>query len=289
MEIRRFGDVAAFYRHTEAFYAAHEAENNLPLGILTSRIAQPNRVEPDIYLAVAEHLGEIVAAALRTPPFNLVLSRIPNTELRASASELLARDARAVYGTLRGVLGPAAEARAFAEQWQRLADGTYHLGMRQRIYQLDAVSPPREVPGTMRRAAEADRDLLLRWLEAFSREAHPDGVHQDAAQMVDTALSSPARDLFLWEAGGEPVTLVGRSGDTPHGARVGPVYTPPEHRRRGYASACTAAVSQALLDAGRSFCFLFTDLANPTSNHIYQAIGYRPVCDVDEYRFGLDV
>jgi predicted GNAT family acetyltransferase len=84
-----------------------------------------------------------------------------------------------------------------------------------------------------------------------------------------------------------PVSLAGYGGPTRHGIRIGPVYTPPAERRRGYASACVAALSQQLLDRGRRFCFLFTDLANPTSNHIYQQIGYRPVSDVDEYRFGV--
>jgi predicted GNAT family acetyltransferase len=91
--------------------------------------------------------------------------------------------------------------------------------------------------------------------------------------------------MFLWEDGGRAVSMVGVSGETPNGIRVAPVYTPPELRGRGYASACVAAVTQAQFDRGRRFCFLFTDLANPTSNKIYQAIGYEPVCDVDEYRF----
>lgn len=288
MEIRRFAGVDAFYRHTETFYAAHEAENNLPLGILTTRLAQPASVEPDIYLATAERDGEIVAAAVRTPPYNLVLSLIPNADLRAPAIAALVENTRAVYGAMRGVLGPAAEAQAFAQQWQRRAGGAYHIGVRERSYQLDAVVPVKDVSGTMRRATEADRDLLIHWYDAFNHEAMPDGIHQNPAQWVDAMLSSPVRDLFLWEDGGERVTLVGHSGNTPHGARVGPVYTPPPLRRRGYASACTAAASQALLDAGRRFCFLFTNLANPTANHIYQTIGYRPVCDVDEYRFNLD-
>ena len=285
MAIRRFRDVAVFYRHAEAFYAAHEAENNLPLGILTSRIAQPERVEPDIYLATAEHDGAIIAAAVRTPPYNLVVSLIPRADLLPSAIAALAADAHAVYGSMRGVLGPATESLAFARQWQCAAGATFAIGTRERAYQLDTVIPPTGVSGSMRRATEADRDLLIRWLDAFNREAIPDGVHEDPTGYIDAALSSPARDLFLWEDGGAPVTLVGHSGNTPHGARVGPVYTPPALRRRGYASACTAAASQALLDAGRRFCFLFTNLANPTSNHIYQTIGYRPICDVDEYRF----
>lgn len=88
----------------------------------------------------------------------------------------------------------------------------------------------------------------------------------------------------MWDDG-QPVSLAGYSGPTPHGIRVGPVYTPPAQRGKGYASACVAALSRLLLDGGRAYCFLFTDMGNPTSNPIYQAIGYRPVCDVDEYRF----
>ena len=85
--------------------------------------------------------------------------------------------------------------------------------------------------------------------------------------------------------GGDGATgIVG--GRTPNGTRVGPVYTPPEHRGHGYASALVAAASQAQLDEGIQFCFLFTDLANPTANHIYQAIGYEPVSDIDVYVFG---
>jgi hypothetical protein len=81
------------------------------------------------------------------------------------------------------------------------------------------------------------------------------------------------------------VSVVGAGGETPNGIRIGPVYTPPEVRNRGYASALTAAASADQLARGRRFCFLFTDLANPTSNKIYQAIGYEPVCDMDQYRF----
>ena len=82
-----------------------------------------------------------------------------------------------------------------------------------------------------------------------------------------------------------PTCFAGFGGRTPNGIRIGPVYTPPEQRRRGYGSALTAALTQQLLDGGRRFCFLFTDLANPTSNSIYQRIGYRPVTDVDLWAF----
>jgi len=91
-------------------------------------------------------------------------------------------------------------------------------------------------------------------------------------------------DIFLWDDG-RPVSVAARNRPTPHGISVGYVYTPPELRGRGYATSCVAALSQHLLDSGYEFCTLFTDLANPTSNDIYQQIGYRPICDYDEYVF----
>jgi predicted GNAT family acetyltransferase len=102
-------------------------------------------------------------------------------------------------------------------------------------------------------------------------------------------MDPPGRNVRLPLGGrGEPVSLAAARGETPNGIRIGPVYTPPEHRGHGYASAVTAAASQDQLDRGRHFVFLFTDLSNPTSNKIYQAIGYERVCDVDMYRFETD-
>ena len=74
-------------------------------------------------------------------------------------------------------------------------------------------------------------------------------------------------------------------GATANGIKVSPVYTPPEYRGKGYATSCVAAVSQHLLNTGYKYCFLFTDVANPTSNHIYQKIGYQPVCEISDYSF----
>ena len=79
--------------------------------------------------------------------------------------------------------------------------------------------------------------------------------------------------------------MAGWTGRTPDGVRIGAVYTPPEYRGRGHATACVAALSQRMLDTGLAFCFLYTDLSNPTSNSIYQRIGYHLVRDVVDYNF----
>jgi hypothetical protein len=127
---------------------------------------------------------------------------------------------------------------------------------------------------------------MVEWMVAFDDEAMAsESGRQDMTALVDAMLTTPVRTGYLWEVDGTPVSMCQALGPTPHGIRIGAVYTPPEHRRRGYASAITAAVSGEQLDHGRRWCFLFTDLANATSNHIYQAIGYRPIRDVQMIRF----
>jgi GNAT superfamily N-acetyltransferase len=136
-----------------------------------------------------------------------------------------------------------------------------------------------------RNATEADRALLVHWLDAFGEEALA-GVEapaQDAERGGDARLDD-ARGFVVWEDE-RPVSLASWGGRTPNGARIGPVYTPPEHRRRGYGSAVTAAVSAAELAAGPHFCFLYTDLANPTPHMIYADIGHEPFCDPFDYAF----
>src|SRR5260221_592087 len=185
---------------------------------------------------------------------------------------------------LPGVLGPAPLSLAFAETWQRRTGRTFQPGMRERLFELTAVSGVSGVPGHLRAATTADRDLLVTWVDAFFIEAAPEPGPFDAEGWVEHLFASPLRGAYLWEDGA-PVSLACSGGPTPNGARIGPVYTPPDWRGHGYASAATAVLSQLLLERGRRFCFLFTDLTNPTSNHIYQAIGYQPVCDVDIYHF----
>ncbi|MGQ9553763.1 MAG: GNAT family N-acetyltransferase, partial [Anaerolineae bacterium] len=273
MELIRFERAEDFYARAESFLLEREAEHNLILGICASIIHGQEYREQLPYLATLEQNGAVVGAAVMTPPHNLILSHMP-----IEALPIIARDVRALYGTIPGVNGPSALSLAFAQQWQALTGQPYYLGMAQRIYQLTKVRLPMGVPGQLRRASEADRELLLAWLTGFYRDAM--GEPGDPAPSVERFLSSETRGLYLWEDG-RPVSMAGYTGPTKNGIRVGAVYTPPENRRRGYASACVAAVSQLLLDQGRRFCFLYTDLSNPTSNHIYQAVGYEPVCDVD--------
>jgi predicted GNAT family acetyltransferase len=102
--------------------------------------------------------------------------------------------------------------------------------------------------------------------------------------VVDRRLEGDDEGLWLWDDDG-PVSMAGFGGATPNGIRIGPVFTPSERRGRGYATALVAAFSEWLLRRGRRFCFLFTDLANPTANRIYEQIGYRRICEAAEIVF----
>ena len=145
----------------------------------------------------------------------------------------------------------------------------------------------------MRAAGPDDRALVRAWFRAFIAEALPTRgrpTHAEAEAHLERSLDirlgeDKQSGICLWDHEGDVVSLAAFGGETPNGMRIGPVYTPPEHRGRGYASALTAALSAQLLASGRRFCFLYTDLANPTSNRIYRAIGYEHVCDSAEIVF----
>jgi uncharacterized protein len=279
MHVRRFDDAASFSEHVTPFLVRHEAANNLLLGITATLIKRPDRYGDDPpYLAVVERDEEIIAVSMCTPPFNLLISRMDDQ----AALPCILDDVRARIPLLAGVVGPVETSRAFAEQWSVSTGSDFYLGHAMRIFQIERVNPVKSVPGEMRRATGSDRPLLVDWLTAFGEETNTET--DDVARAVEAYLSGDETGLFIWEHGA-PVSIAGLSGPTPNGIRINAVYTPPELRRRGYASALVARLSQAMLDSGRRYCFLFADLANPTSNRIYQAIGYEPVCDVSEFRF----
>jgi predicted GNAT family acetyltransferase len=264
------------------FLIAQEAEHNLLFGICTAIQTSPELFadEPPRFLVVTDADGRVVAASLRTPPNNQVLSQVDGFDAVDVVADALVGEA------LPGFLAPSGVATRFLERWLERTGQRAELAVAERIFRLERVIPPeRPSAGRWRLAEPRDRELVADWLVAFVAEALPGESPPPAPlETADRWIAGIYRQLYLWVDGGRAVSAVGAGGATPNGVRIGPVYTLPEHRGRGYASALTAAASQDQLDRGRRFCFLFTDLANPTSNKIYQAIGFRPVCDMDQYR-----
>jgi predicted GNAT family acetyltransferase len=216
--------------------------------------------------------GAVQSVFLHTPPFPALLTPLP-----AGSAEPLARALTARRRRLAGVNAEQDDAARFAAAWSELTGATARVSRRSRLFKLaELILPAPRPAGAARVAAAADRDLLESWFAAFATEVGDMAAGRIPAA-VDDRLSYGG--LTLWEAGGSAVSLAGVTRPAAGVVRVGPVYTPPGQRQRGYAGAATAAISQAALDSGAKQVVLFTDLANPTSNALYQRLGYRPVED----------
>jgi hypothetical protein len=277
MQLEEHADPAAFLDAAAPVLDADEARHNLIYGICSTLIAAPDVYRERHFWTV--HDGNVVGAAMMTPPFNVVVAQ----PLVEEALRFLARRLRRAGVAVPGVTGALPEADLFAEAW----GGSPRLRMSQGIYAARTVQLPEGVTGEPRAADLDDHGLIVEWLLAFQDEAIAhDAPHLDHDAAVERRLRSDEAGFALWIVESQPVSICGYGGRTPHGTRIGPVYTPPDLRGHGYGSAVTAHVTKEQLDGGLGFCFLYTDLANPTSNKIYMQIGYERVCDSAEYSFG---
>lgn len=272
VRVVRHGDADTFMRRAQSWLLRSEAENTLILGIAADVASYAG----PIYYATIEHDGAVVGCALRTPPRKLIVTRMP-----PSSAEPLGYDVAACFDELPGVIGPPVAAREVAAHWCARHRLVPRDAMLQRIHRLETVNPPqRQAPGELRIATMQEHGVVSSWVECFARET---GIAKpDAPALVERKIA--AREMVLWYDD-LPRCLAGYSGRSPNGVRIGYVYTPPEWRGNGYASACVAAFSRLSLANGARFCCLFTDLANPVSNAIYRRIGYEPVCDSVDISF----
>ncbi|MFD9355472.1 GNAT family N-acetyltransferase [Streptomyces sp. NPDC060031] len=216
--------------------------------------------------------GVVSGGLLCTPPHPLLLGALPAEAVRALAAAL---DTEPLLAGIRGFNARRPDAQALAEAWVRPS----RVAEENRLYRLAGLVAPDPVPaGRARLAAESDLPLLLEWITAFHEEAGVVGP-ASGARLRDRISYGGIR---LWEHAGIPVSLASFSRPIGSAARIGPVYTPPAERGRGYAAGVTHAASEAAYAAGASEVLLFTDLANPTSNGVYLRLGYTPVEDRTE-------
>ncbi len=280
----RFTRPNDFLLALEPVLAENELLNSLMLGI-AYRVREVPEAYGEIppYFAMVAEEGVPILAAVMTPPFGVILSALADDV--HTALPLLAADLQASGYPVPDVSGANPLPGQFAEIWADLTGSKYELEMAQRIYELRQVTLPTGVPGRFTQAGVQHTALIGRWLRAFEVDCF--GTTSRTDEQYTTAAGKRIEEgaWYFWEDGGKPVSMALRTRPTQHGISVSGVYTPPEFRRRGYASACVAALSQYLLDEGYQFCSLFTDLANPTSNRIYMQIGYRPIADFDKIKF----
>jgi predicted GNAT family acetyltransferase len=266
-------DPRAFASRARAFLAEQPARNSVILTNLERALAGAAPA-PESHLwwwveQVPAGGGEprVVAALMQTPPHGAYLAGDEPEALRH-----LARRLYAVRPELPSVGGPDGAAPVFAEEWARCGGPVARLSMRQRMLVADSLVEPPPVAGRHRLAVQEDVPLLGPWGEAFVDEATPGGLRVDhVGPRVAAGL------LHVWEVDGRPVSMAAITLPQAGVSRVQLVYTPPALRGRGYAAACVAAVTRGELAHPGRRCMLYTDATNPTSNALYERLGYRRI------------
>ena len=285
MNVIRYPSADAFLAAAEPLLMMAEAENNLIIGVtrgLARNAPSPEASARQVlsgnnpYLATSGEDERVLACGVYIAPFKLMITRANREPIAA-----LARDAFTVAPGLEGVTGPDRSAADFAAAWSKLSGVPPRVGMRLRIHETRGVTDSGlgRPPGRLRKAMDDDLARLCAWTETFVAEAKlPEKV--DARAVVAGGIKSGR--LHVWDDEG-PASMAAWAGKTPSGVRLNFVYTPPERRGKGYATACVSALTRQQLEQGSSFCWLYTDLSAGASPNIFKRIGYRPVSDVTEY------
>ncbi|CAN5620727.1 GNAT family N-acetyltransferase [soil metagenome] len=264
-------NAAALLERAGEFLLRRATQHSILLAT-AERALDPSSLQPS-FSTVEDSAGVILVASL-TKGRDLVISAIRD-DASVDAIQLVVADFLRRTEPVPGVFGPADSAIAFANDWACAASVTFRERLRIGAFELDRVVPPTWPAGEMRLATSEDIDLLATWAHAFIDEAKL--PESDRALATPDALAKRVAmgTYYLWIADGVPVTMA--AGGATSIPRIGPVYTPPSFRRHGYASALVARLSQHLLDRGATKVALSADVANPTSNKIYLALGYRRV------------
>ena len=276
------GDLDQFLTRAGEFLRSRPALHTVHLTVTAALRSRGLRMygEGDPVFGTLERDGEVRAAFFRTPPGRLMLTPLTAEDATVLAAQLTLRG-----DELPGVMAELDTASTFAEAWARRTGWVPALHARQRLYRLGELTTPQPFPpGRPRVATANDRKQLMRWYVEFTEAIGESGTSQDPGEWADSRIAYGG--ITLWETpDGTPVSMAGLTPKVAGQVRVAPVYTPADLRGRGYAGAVTVEVSGMARVAGADEVLLFTDLANPASNALYQRIGYRPVEDFAGYDF----
>jgi len=281
MEVRFYDEAVGFWAVAHSLYEADAVRHTTELSVIHAVLHAPQEnAAPLVLVTLHDDAGSLRGAAMRTPPWPMALSGIQVDDVPLLVRELLPR-----HPELDSVIGPRDVAEAFAGVWATTTDRSVRTVLDLRLYRLTELVRP-NIPGRTRLATEADLDVVVQHWCGFSADAlgHRESSLAEVEESVrrQFALGS---GIALWEVDGTIVSSATAKVPNAGAARIGSVYTPPEHRRHGYAAAVTAAAAQWAREAGAEEVLLYTDLANPTSNGVYQRIGFRPVADFAELAF----
>ncbi|MGE2716598.1 GNAT family N-acetyltransferase [Mycolicibacterium litorale] len=273
MRLRLHPDVESFASTAVSWYARRPMVHTVELSLLREKVPSD---EAPLLMTVWDGGAdaELLGAAIRTPPLPLLcggLSAAPTDDL---VGEMLAAGL-----TLPGVRGPRETSEPFAHRWCAVTGAVPTSTTGERLYRLGTLTAPAGVAGGHRVARKADEPVLVKYQCEFAAEAFGHVPDPARAAATLTAAAEVGNVYLLWTAAGAPVSMAGVRPPAAGVSRIGPVYTSPEVRGRGYGAAVTAAACRWALAAGATQVVLFADLDNPTSNRVYQRLGFVPVGD----------
>ena len=267
-----------------AYLEQNESENNLPIGLAYRLAEDPHYYGPEspLLLSLLEQ-GKVAGVVIMTPPHRIILSRI-DANIQVAVVHLI-RYLRGINTRIPGVVGPAAEAQAFSDCWiEDQQSVSPKIVMRLRVFEARQVADLPLSQGKLRLARMDDHPLMAQWFVAFSEETGEPADLESAKKRAEQHIK--AQRLYIWDRGA-PVSIAAATRPTRNGTTINWVYTPPEHRNKGYATSCVLSLTKKLLSERYAFCSLYTDLSNPASNNIYTKIGYVPVGDAFSFDFVL--
>jgi GNAT superfamily N-acetyltransferase len=274
MEVRLHESVDEFREIAEPLYRRDPVAHTIELTLLNSGVP-----DESLLLSVWDN-SSVVAAALQVQPYPLACNTIHADIVGAAVAELAQ-----IHPELAGVRGERANTLAFATAWHQATGRRGNITVEERLYRLGTLKTP-DAAGAPRLATDEDRAVLVDWVELFYGETFGHPRSDDAGrQFVDRARRVGDR-FVLWDVDGTPVSTATLRAPAAGVSRIGPVFTPRPHRGHGYGSAVTAAAATLARRSGTAVVVLFADLANPTSNKIYQRIGFEAVVDSVRIEFG---
>ncbi|HST86033.1 MAG TPA: GNAT family N-acetyltransferase [Kineosporiaceae bacterium] len=273
MDVLAFADAAAFAEQVGPVIERYPAFASILATNLDQSIHRP---DDDARWFLIRDGEQAIGAAMHTTGFGLFLTPLPDRGAGAATSVLVEALQRAgvrpsVVNVPRGLTEP------FLDVWEQRTGVKGRLTASSRLYEIESPPAPPTAGGTARLGSAADLDVASRWTQEFHQEADPGRPPIDAERAVRRRLARGR--LLFWDHDGRPVSMAGVGRPIAGVARIGGVYTAKPHRRQGFGAAVTVAATRQGFDDGADRCVLYADLANPTSNGIYQAIGYRPIGD----------
>ena len=281
MQFKLYTDVHEFYNDTYDVLMRHESQNMILLGNIIIGYEGKDKTEwrdPANWLmaTVSDDKG-VRLTALMTPPHNITLYATDNITDPEAINCLI--DGLKDY-EIPGVMTEKTLAEYFAKEYTARKGLNFKITMNQRIYELKAVNPDIKQFGVVRLLDEKDMPFFPYWIETFYASSSYGKTEMSIPQDEKAyRYRISTKKLYVLEVDGMPVSMAGYTRELQTSIGIAFVYTPPYFRGKGYATSCVAQISQMALDKGFDKCVLYTDLLNPTSNSIYQKIGYTPICD----------